>query len=97
MMLITLLVITDTRKITSERDFDIVTAILTSQEVHDASRLISLDKKSYNDPLILESAMADKELPSIGVQKGDQFLRIWAPSGHGLFTGEKLRLSRDEV
>lgn len=86
----TLLVITDIRKSTSEKDFDVITAKLLSAEVYDAVVLASMAKKSCNGLLILESSTAEDDLPSIGVHKGDQFLRIWAPSGHGLCAGEEI-------
>jgi hypothetical protein len=92
----TSLIITDIRKSNSERGFDLITAILLSSEGNDTSGLMSLAKKSCNGLLILENSTAERDLPSIGVRRGDQFLRIWAPSGHGLCAGEEIRFCGDE-
>ena len=51
-----------------------------------------MSKKSRDGLLVLESTTADKELPAIGVRKGDQFIHMWAKLGHGLKVGEEMRL-----
>lgn len=45
--------------------------------------------------LALESSTADKDLPAIGVRKGDQFIHMRAKSDHGLMVGEEIQLDDD--
>jgi hypothetical protein len=40
---------------------------------------------------VLESATAKEELPSIGVHRGDQFIRMRARPDHGLTVGEEIQ------
>lgn len=51
-----------------------------------------MSKKSRNGLLVLGNTTADKELPVIGVLKGDQFIHMWAKLGRGLKVWEGIRL-----
>ena len=86
------LIITDIRKSGFGNDFDLITAIILDEESYRNHRPFSAPKKSRNGLLVLESTTADKELPTIGVRKGDQFIHMWAKPGHGLKVGEEIRL-----
>jgi len=92
----TSLMITDIRKSSCDSNFDLVTAIFLSTDGYDASRLASFAKKSCNGLLVLESAIAEEEAPSIGVRRGDQFIRMRARRGHGLRVGEKIQFGPQE-
>ena len=89
------LIITDIRKSGCDGDFDLITAIILSAESSDLSCVFPQANKSCNGLLILESAIAEKELTSIGVHKGDQFMRMWAKPYHGLQVGETISLGND--
>jgi hypothetical protein len=86
------LTITDIRKSGFSNDFDLITAIILGEENCGDHRPFSMSKKSQNGLLVLESTTADKELPTIGVRKGDQFIHMWAKPGHGLNIGEGIKL-----
>jgi len=68
---------------------DLVTAVFLSREDYDASGLRSLDERSL---LVLESATAEEEIPTIGVRRGDQYIRMRAKPDHGLIVGEEIQL-----
>ena len=85
------LVITDIRRSGTFSSFDLLTAVILDANGHDNQHILSLAKKNCKGLLILESAIADKEFPNIGVRRGDQFLRMWANLDHGLQVGEELR------
>jgi len=90
------LVITDIRRSSTFSSFDLLTAVILDANGHDNQHILSLAKKNCKGLLILESAIADKEFPNIGVRRGDQFLgdqflRMWANPDHGLQVGEELR------
>lgn len=87
----TSLMITDIRKSSCDSNFDLVTAIFLSTNGYDASKLVSFAKKSCKGLLVLESAIAEEEVPSIGVRRGDQFIRMRARPDHGLKVGEKIQ------
>ena len=87
----TSLMITDIRKSCCNSGFDIITAIFLSREGYDASRITSFIERSGFNLLFLESATAKEELPSIGVQRGDHFLRMRANPDHGLKVGEEIK------
>ena len=89
---ITDLIITDIRKSGFNNDFDLVTAIILGKENCSDHQPFSISKRSHDGLLVLESATADKELPTIGVRKGDQFIHMWAKHGHGLEVGKEIRL-----
>jgi len=74
---------------------DLLTGIILSGNGRDEQSLLSVAKKSCCGSVILESATADKELPTIGVRKGDQYLRMWVRPGHGLNAGEEILLGED--
>jgi len=88
----TSLMITDIRKSRRDKRFDLVTAIFLSREGYDASGLKHLDEKSL---LLLESATAEEEIPSIGVHCGDQYIHIRARPDHGLMVGEEIQFGKD--
>ena len=85
------LIITAIRKSGFNNDFDLVTAIILGKENIRDDQPDSMSKKSREGLLVLESATADKELPSIGVRKGDQFIHMWAKPGHRLEVGKEIR------
>jgi len=85
------LIITDVRKSSTIGDFDLLTAIIPDAKDHDEQCILTPTKKSCKGMLILESSIAERAIPDIGVRRGDQFLRIRANSGHGLVVGEELR------
>ncbi|MGV8090050.1 MAG: hypothetical protein ACP5OM_07255 [Methanothrix sp.] len=43
---------------------------------------------------ILESNIAGEEIPDAGIKKGDLFLKMRAPSGHGLNVGDELGMDK---
>ena len=86
------LIITDIRKSGFNNDFDLITAIILGKKNCRYHRPCSMSRKSREGLLVLESTTADKELPAIGVRKGDQFIHMWAKPGHGLEVGEEIRL-----
>lgn len=43
---------------------------------------------------ILESKIAEEEIPDAGIRKGDLVLRMMASSGHGLNVGDELGMDR---
>ena len=88
----TALIITDIRKSNSARGLDLITAVIYSVDNYESDLILSLAKKSFNGLLVLERSTAGKEIPEIGVRKGDQFIRIWANQGHGLSIGSEIRL-----
>lgn len=87
----TRLIITDIRKSSSIRDFDLLTAIIFDVGNHDEQCILNLAKKNCKELLILESSIAEQAILDIGVRRGDQFLRIRANSDHGLKVGEELQ------
>lgn len=84
------LIITNIRKSYFDSEFDLVTAIILSNDDHDP-RCLDLSKKSCDSLLVLESATAEEEYPLIGVQKGDQFIRMLMEHDHGLNVGEGIK------
>jgi len=87
----TRLVVTDIRKSNTLDEFDLLTAVILDDEEPDKNCSVFLKGINRKILLILESAIAEQAIPDIGVQKGDQFLRIRANSDHGLVVGEELR------
>ena len=87
----TSLMITDIRKSSCNSGFDLITAIFLSGDGYDASRITSFIERSGFSLLFLESAIAEEELPAIGVRRGDHFLRMRADPNHGLRVGEEIR------
>ena len=86
------LIITDIRKSGFNNDFDLITAIILGKKNCKYHRSFSMSKDGRDGLLVLESITADKELPAIGVRKGDLFIHMWAKPGHGLKVGEEIRL-----
>jgi hypothetical protein len=87
----TSLMITDIRKSCCNSGFDLITAIFLSGDGYDASRITSFIERCGFSLLFLESAIAEEELPAIGVRRGDHFLRMRANLDHGLKVGEEIR------
>jgi hypothetical protein len=87
------LIITDIRRSAYNGDFDLITAMFLSTEDPASSRLLSMAEERCNCILVLESATAERDFPPLGLRKGDQFVRMWARSGHGLKVGEEMRLN----
>ncbi|MGV8127972.1 MAG: hypothetical protein ACP5PV_12305 [Methanothrix sp.] len=81
--------VTDIRKSSCDRVFDVITAIFLNRYDHDCGVQRSLDGSGL---LVLESSTAQKEIPRIGVHSGDQYIRMRAKSDHGLSVGEKIWL-----
>jgi hypothetical protein len=73
-----------------------LTAIFTSKDSCDDEFMLSGAKINCKGVLILESSTAEKDLPDIGVKRGDQFLRMWAKPDHGLAVGRELRFDGRE-
>lgn len=87
----TSLKITDISKSCCNSGFDLITAIFLSKDGYDAIRMTSFFERSGFSLLFLESATAEEELPAIGVQRGDHFLRMRANPDHGLKVGEEIQ------
>lgn len=88
----TSLKITDIRKSRCDSDFDLVTAIVLSRNGNGANEVLSSAKSGSNSRLVLESATAKEDLPSIGVRYGEQFIRMRAKQKHGLHVGDEVQL-----
>lgn len=85
----TQLIITDIRKSCYDRGYDLITAVfLKSGGQHPGNHIFPAEKGL----LVLESATAERENPVIGVNPGDQYMRIRARLGHGLKVGEEIQL-----
>jgi hypothetical protein len=87
------LIITDIRRSDYNGDFDLITAMFLGNGNPASSHHLSAAKDIFNYSLVLESATAEKDLPPLGLRKGDQFIRMWARLGHGLEVGEKMQLN----
>jgi len=87
----TSLMITDIRKSRCDQDYDLITGVITSNNGSNAKRSLSVGDRSL---LVLESATANRDLPSIGVSCGDQYIRMRANPEHGLSVGEEIMLDR---
>jgi len=85
----TSLMITDIRKSRCDQDFDLITGVITSNNGSNAERSLAMGNRSL---LVLESATANRDLPSIGVACGDQYIRMRANPGHGLSVGKEIKL-----
>jgi hypothetical protein len=81
----TSLMITDVKQSGCDRVFDVITAVFLSRDNYDANTLRSPNRGSL---MVLESATAQKEIPAIGVRRGDQYIRLRAKLGHGLSAGD---------
>lgn len=92
----TLLMITDIRKSSYDNGSDIVTAVFLNGGVHDSDRMDRISSLDEWLLLALESATAQKDIPTIGVHCKDQYIRLRANPGHGLVVGERIRLEERE-
>lgn len=88
------LIITDIRKSNADNEFDLITAIILCRVDYDPR--LSLAEKKCDGLFVLESGIAVREMSSIGVRKGDRFIRLWAKSNHGLVAGKEIRLSHEK-
>ena len=86
----TSLKITDIRKSRCDSGFDLITAIVLSRNGNDAYGVMPSVQRGQNGLLVLESATAEEEIPSIGVHNGDQFIRMRAKPDHGLNIGDEI-------
>ena len=85
----TSLMITDIRKSCLDQDFDLITGVLTSNNGNGPGRAHAVEKRSL---LVLESATADRDIPSMGIACGEQYIRMRAEPEHGLSVGEEITL-----
>jgi len=56
--------------------------------------LLKIQDNTLVTPQILESKIAEEEIPDAGIRKGDLVLRMMASSGHGLNVGDELGMDR---
>ncbi len=59
---------------------------------YDFAALLAQAKEHCKAVEILESNIAEEAIPDAGIKKGDLFLKMRAPSGHGLHVGNELTL-----
>jgi hypothetical protein len=86
------LIITDIRKSGYDCRLCLITAIFQNTKCHDYADPQSVTKNNCNSLLALESATAEEANPSIGVRKGDHFLRIWSNSVCMFKVGDEIQL-----
>ncbi len=94
-MSLTAFIITDIRKSSCDESMDLLTGIILNGNGQDEHCLLSAVKKSCLGLVILESATAERAIPALRIQKGDQYLRMWVRPGHGLNAGEEIMLGED--
>jgi len=75
-------------------DQDIITAVIAERESEDFAALLTQAKERCRALEILESNIAEEAIPDSGIKKGDLFLKMRAPSGHGLNVGDELALDK---
>jgi hypothetical protein len=85
----TSLMITDIRKSRCDEDYDLITGVIASSNGNNAKKSLPIGNKSL---LVLESATANRDIPSIGVSCGDQYIRMRANPEHGLSVGEEITI-----
>ena len=73
---------------------DIITAVIVERESEDFAALLAQAKEHCRALEILESNIAGEEIPDAGINKGDLFLKMRAPTGHGLNVGDELGMDR---
>jgi hypothetical protein len=59
-----------------------------------SATFLALAKEHCRALEILESNIAGEEIPDAGINKGDLFLKMRAPSGHGLNVGDELGMDK---
>lgn len=87
----TAMIITDIKESGYDHRINLITATVLSDRLIDIDRIPLVAKRVLDGLLILERATAEEELPAIGVHRGEQFLRIWVKSDHGLNVGDRIR------
>ena len=75
-------------------DQDIITAVIAKRESEDFAALLTQAKEHCRALEILESNIAEEAIPDVGIKKGDLFLKMRAPSRHGLNVGDELGMDR---
>jgi hypothetical protein len=74
---------------------DIITAVIVERESEDFAALLAQAKEHCRALEILESNIAEEAIPDSGIiKKGDLFLKMRAPSRHGLNVGDELGMDR---
>ena len=88
------LIITDIKYSRLTPGQDIITAVIAERESEDFAALLTQAKEHCRALEILESNIAGEEIPDASINKGDLFLKMRAPSGHGLNVGDELALDK---
>ncbi len=68
--------------------------MIVERESEDFATLLAPAKEHCRALEILESNIAEEEIPDAGIKKGDLVLRMMASSGHGLNVGDELGMDR---
>ena len=68
--------------------------MIAKRESEDFAALLAQAKEHCRALEILESKIAEEEIPDAGIKKGDLFLKMRAPSRHGLNVGDELGMDR---
>ena len=89
-----ILIITDIKYSRLTPCQDIITAVIAKRESEDFAALLAQAKEHCRALEILESKIAEEEIPDAGIKKGDLVLRMMASSGHGLNVGDELGMDR---
>jgi len=82
------LIITDIKSSRYYNGQSIITAVIKYEVGEDLSSLLMLAKEFCRGWMILESATASEDIPSIGVQKGDFYFKVRSRSSKGLLVGD---------
>jgi hypothetical protein len=88
------LIITDIKYSRLTPGQDIITAVIAERESEDFAALLTQAKEHCRALEILESNIAEEAIPDVGIKKGDLFLKMRAPSRHGLNVGDELGMDR---
>ena len=88
------LIITDIKYSRLTPGQDIITAVIAERESEDFAALLTQAKEHCRALEILESNIAEEAIPDSGIKKGDLFLKMRAPSRHGLNVGDELGMDR---
>lgn len=89
----TTLIITDIKGSKWDINQDIITAVIANAESDDFYCLL-VQVKNLFQGRIIESATASEDLPEIGINKGDFYIKMQSSINHGLKAGDKLDLDR---
>jgi uncharacterized protein involved in propanediol utilization len=88
------LIITDIKYSRLTPGQDIITAVIAERESEDFAALLTQAKEHCRALEILESNIAEEAFPDASINKGDLFLKMRAPSGHGLNVGDELGMDK---